>query len=272
MPELPEVETTRRGIAPYVEGQVIESISVRQPKLRYPVSDELTALCHARVRKITRRAKYLVFEFDHGALVGHLGMSGSLRVVDSCVPALKHDHLLFHLAGGKQLRYNDPRRFGAWLWCDDIASFPLFQKLGPEPLSEAFNGAYLFAQSRKKQSAVKGFLMNNAVVVGVGNIYANESLFLCGIHPAKAAGQLTRKQCDALAATIKTVLGNAIEQGGTTLRDFIQPDGTPGYFAQQLWVYGRAGEACKVCGSEIQSAVIAQRNSFFCPKCQKTSR
>ncbi|MBE2896835.1 bifunctional DNA-formamidopyrimidine glycosylase/DNA-(apurinic or apyrimidinic site) lyase [Pasteurellaceae bacterium HPA106] len=269
MPELPEVETTRRGIAPYVESQVIESIIVRQPKLRYPVSDELTALCNARVRKITRRAKYLVFEFDHGALIGHLGMSGSLRVVGNTTPLLKHDHLLFQLKGGKQLRYNDPRRFGAWLWCDDIAAFPLFQKLGPEPLSEAFDGDYLFTQSRKKQSAVKGFLMNNAVVVGVGNIYANESLFLCGIHPAKVAGKLTRKQCHALSGMIKTVLARAIEQGGTTLRDFVQPDGTPGYFAQQLWVYGRAGEQCKVCGREIQSAVIAQRNSFFCPHCQK---
>ncbi|MBE2894369.1 bifunctional DNA-formamidopyrimidine glycosylase/DNA-(apurinic or apyrimidinic site) lyase [Spirabiliibacterium falconis] len=268
MPELPEVETTRCGIAPFIEGQLIDFIDVRQPRLRWEVSHELTALCQQKVHHISRRAKYLIFHLEHGFIVGHLGMSGSLRVVDGDVPLLKHDHLIFQLQNGKQLRYNDPRRFGAWLWCDDITHFPLFQKLGPEPLHDEFNGDYLYNTSRKKQSAVKSFLMNNAVVVGVGNIYANECLFLCGIHPAKVASTLTRKQCQALVQTIKTVLGKAIAQGGTTLRDFVQPDGTPGYFAQQLFVYGRAGEPCKHCGNTIESAVIAQRNSFFCPHCQ----
>ncbi|TNH07028.1 bifunctional DNA-formamidopyrimidine glycosylase/DNA-(apurinic or apyrimidinic site) lyase [Testudinibacter sp. TR-2022] len=271
MPELPEVETTLRGIAPFVLGQQIEQIRVHRSKLRWEVSPELSEFYNVRITGLQRRAKYLILETEQGYIVGHLGMSGSLRIVDiddeSAVQD-KHDHLEFIFTNGKILRYNDPRRFGAWLWTETLADFPLFAKLGPEPLSEEFNADYFWQKSRNKNTPVKSFVMNNAVVVGVGNIYANETLFLCGIHPLTPPSQLTRTQCYKLVEQVKQVLKDAIRQGGTSLKDFVQPDGRPGYFAQQLYVYGKVGEPCPTCGTKIESAVIGQRNSFYCPRCQ----
>lgn len=269
MPELPEVETAKAGILPYLKDFIIEKAIVRQPKLRWMVSPELINLTQAKVIDVTRRAKYLIIHTDKGDIVGHLGMSGSVRIVDKNLIAEKHDHVDLVMNNGKVLRYNDPRRFGAWLWTEDINTFPLFFKLGPEPLSEDFNTDYFWQKTRKKTAAVKNFLMNNAIVVGVGNIYANEVLFLCGIHPEKKVSTLTKKQCEKLVLTIKEVLAKAIQQGGTTLKDFLQPDGKPGYFAQSLLVYGNKDKPCPTCASKIESKVIGQRNSFFCAKCQK---
>ncbi len=269
MPELPEVETTKNGISPYLTGFTIEKIVVRNPKLRWEVSPQLSEFKQVKVSHLSRRAKYLIIHTEKGAIIGHLGMSGSLRVVPQDSPIDKHDHLDIVMNNGKVLRYNDPRRFGAWLWTDNLADFHLFAKLGPEPLSAEFTGEYLFKKSRKKQTALKTFLMDNAVVVGVGNIYANETLFLCGLHPLKLAKNLTKAQCELLVQTIKQVLATAIAQGGTTLKDFLQPDGRPGYFTQELRVYGNKDKPCSTCGTKIESLVIGQRNSFFCPKCQK---
>lgn len=268
MPELPEVETTKNGIAPYIEGYVIEKVIVRQPKLRWMVSHELMSIIQQKVVNISRRAKYLIFHTECGYIIGHLGMSGSLRVVEQSDVIDKHDHLDIVMNNGKILRYNDPRRFGAWLWTNSLDDFHLFQKLGPEPLSEMFNADYLWQKSRKKQTALKAFLMDNAIVVGVGNIYANETLFLCGLHPKKHPGTLTKVQCNQLVDMIKQVLSTAIQQGGTTLKDFLQPDGRPGYFAQELLVYGNKDKPCPKCATKIESIVIGQRNSFYCPKCQ----
>ncbi|MDU8923521.1 bifunctional DNA-formamidopyrimidine glycosylase/DNA-(apurinic or apyrimidinic site) lyase [Pasteurellaceae bacterium LIM206] len=269
MPELPEVETAKNGVEPYLKGFTIEEIVVRQPKLRWLVSSELPRFSQVKITALSRRAKYLIIHTEQGYIIGHLGMSGSVRIVPHGSPIDKHDHLDIVMNNGKLLRYNDPRRFGAWLWTDSLDDFHLFAKLGPEPLSDEFNADYLFKKSRQRHTAVKSFLMDNAVVVGVGNIYANESLFLCGIHPAKITGSLTKKQCAVLVDTVKQELTRAIEQGGTSLKDFLRPDGRPGYFAQQLQVYGHKGEPCPKCGAEIESLVIGQRNSYFCPKCQK---
>ena len=269
MPELPEVETALRGISPYLKNFTIEKVVVRQPKLRWAVSEELIALKHVKIVDLTRRAKYLIIHTEKGYIIGHLGMSGSVRIVSQDSAIDKHDHIDMLMNNGKLLRYNDPRRFGAWLWTENLDDFHLFLKLGPEPLSDEFNAEYLFKKSRQKSTALKTFLMDNAVVVGVGNIYANESLFICGIHPLKLAKNLTRNQCISLVNTIKDVLTKAIIQGGTTLKDFLQPDGRPGYFAQELLVYGNKDKPCPKCGGKIESLVIGQRNSFFCPKCQK---
>ena len=214
MPELPEVETALRGVSPYLKDYMIEKIEVRQPKLRWAVSLELATLHQVKILDLTRRAKYLIIHTEKGYIIGHLGMSGTVRIVPHDSPIDKHDHLDIVLNNGRLLRYNDPRRFGAWLWTEKLDEFHLFLKLGPEPLSEEFNADYLFKKSRKKTTALKTFLMDNAVVVGVGNIYANESLFLCGLHPMKQAANLTRKQCERLVETIKSVLTKAIEQGG----------------------------------------------------------
>ncbi|URJ95399.1 bifunctional DNA-formamidopyrimidine glycosylase/DNA-(apurinic or apyrimidinic site) lyase [Pasteurella multocida] len=269
MPELPEVETTKNGISPYLEGAIIEKIVVRQPKLRWMVSEELAQITQQKVIALSRRAKYLIIQLETGYMIGHLGMSGSLRVVEKGDLIDKHDHLDIVVNNGKVVRYNDPRRFGAWLWTEKLDEFPLFLKLGPEPLSEEFDSDYLWQKSRKKQTALKTFLMDNAVVVGVGNIYANETLFLCNLHPQKTAGSLTKAQCGQLVEQIKQVLSNAIQQGGTTLKDFLQPDGRPGYFVQELRVYGNKDKPCPTCGTKIESLVVGQRNSFYCPKCQK---
>lgn len=269
MPELPEVETALKGVSPYLKQFMIEKIVVRQPKLRWQVSDELNTITNVKVLDLSRRAKYLIIHTEKGDIVGHLGMSGSVRIVPHDSPIDKHDHLDIVMNNSKLLRYNDPRRFGAWLWTNDLANFPLFQKLGPEPLSVEFNGDYLFEKSRKKITALKSFLMDNGIVVGVGNIYANECLFLCGLHPTMSAQNLTQAQCIQVVSTIKQVLMTAIQQGGTTLKDFLQPDGRPGYFAQELLVYGKKGEPCPKCGHNIETLVIGQRNSFYCPNCQK---
>lgn len=274
MPELPEVETSLRGVSPYLEGQTIAEIVVRQPQLRWPVSEELRQMAGAKIHFLSRRAKYLIIHTSRGDIVLHLGMSGSLGILNKSAkqPAGKHDHVDLVTESGVILRYNDPRKFGAWLWAENAANSALFAKLGPEPLEEGFTADYLYRQSRNKTVAVKNFIMNNAVVVGVGNIYACESLFQAGIHPELAAQNLTPKQSERLVSVIKTVLSKAIMQGGTTLKDFIQPDGKPGYFAQVLQVYGRKDEACNDCGSTIEAKIIGQRNSFFCPKCQRLPR
>lgn len=269
MPELPEVETTLRGISPYLKNFTIEKIVVRQPKLRWVVSPELTEFKNVKILELTRRAKYLIIHTEKGDIIGHLGMSGSVRIVPHDSPIDKHDHIDIVMNNGKLLRYNDPRRFGAWLWTENTDEFHLFLKLGLEPLSDEFNADYLFKKSRKKMAALKTFLMDNSIVVGIGNIYANESLFLSGLHPLKPAGKLTKAQSVALVKTIKQVLTTSIKQGGTTLKDFLQPDGRPGYFVQELQIYGKKNQSCPKCGHKIESLMIGQRNSFFCPKCQK---
>ncbi|MEG9544497.1 bifunctional DNA-formamidopyrimidine glycosylase/DNA-(apurinic or apyrimidinic site) lyase [Mannheimia sp. HC-2023] len=271
MPELPEVETSVRGIEPYLKGQTIKQIMVRQPKLRWVVSPELSQMENARIEAVERRAKYLIIRTDKGDILVHLGMSGSLGILQENQQKEigKHDHVDLITQNGTVLRYNDPRKFGCWLWAEKAENHELLRKLGPEPLSDDFTPDYLFAKSRKKTTACKTFIMTNEVVVGVGNIYACESLFMAGIHPELAAQNLTKKQCERLVKTIKEVLTKAIIQGGTTLKDFIQPDGKPGYFAQVLQVYGRKGEACNDCGKPIETKVIGQRNTYFCPKCQK---
>ncbi|XBS69924.1 bifunctional DNA-formamidopyrimidine glycosylase/DNA-(apurinic or apyrimidinic site) lyase [Acerihabitans sp. KWT182] len=269
MPELPEVETSRRGIEPWVAGHRIVRAEVRNARLRWPVSREISALRDARVVSVQRRAKYLLLELDPGWIIIHMGMSGSLRVLPQPQPPEKHDHVDLIMSNGCIIRYTDPRRFGAWLWSDDLKTSRVLSQLGPEPLSDAFDGRWLFDKSRNKRTQVKPWLMDNKLVVGVGNIYASESLFVAGILPVRAAGSLTIEEAGLLASTIKAVLLRSIEQGGTTLRDFLQSDGKPGYFAQELQVYGREGEPCRVCGTPIQSVRLGQRSSFFCPLCQR---
>ncbi|MBV7298726.1 bifunctional DNA-formamidopyrimidine glycosylase/DNA-(apurinic or apyrimidinic site) lyase [Enterovibrio paralichthyis] len=269
MPELPEVEVSRLGIQPHALGQVVTRIDVRQPSLRWPVPENIHDMEGQEIRAVKRRAKYLILETDAGEALIHLGMSGSLRVLDGDVPPAKHDHVDLHLSNGKMIRYNDPRRFGAWLWQPKGGEHAVLGKLGPEPLTDDFTGEYLFDKSRGKRTAIKQFIMDNAVVVGVGNIYANESLFICNIHPKRPAGQLTLNDANLLVDEIKQVLATAIKQGGTTLKDFTQTDGKPGYFAQELLVYGKQGKPCPVCGEILQSVKIGQRNTVFCPECQK---
>jgi formamidopyrimidine-DNA glycosylase len=270
MPELPEVEVTRLGIAPYIEGQCIKKIHVHQKQMRWPIPDEVYQAEGFCVNSVTRRAKYLFLNTELGALVLHLGMSGKMRVVDATLPRKKHDHLEIEMQSGKKLVLNDARRFGSCLWQginnDELS---LLQRLGPEPLSDDFGFERLFTMSRGRQTPIKAFIMDNAVVVGVGNIYANESLFRSGIDPRRAAGKVSKARYMRLSDNIKVVLAKAIEQGGTTLRDFAQADGNPGYFAQHLNVYGRTGEPCDVCATPIRNKVIGQRNTFFCIKCQK---
>lgn len=269
MPELPEVETTRRGIAPYVEGQSVTSIIIRQPKLRWPVPDSLHQLEGQKITTVTRRAKYLLLQSANGCAILHLGMSGSLRIIDASLKAEKHDHVDIILATGKALRLHDPRRFGAVLWThNDPLQHKLLSKLGPEPLSDAFHAPLLYKNSRKRSVSIKQFIMNAQIVVGVGNIYASESLFMAGISPKTAAGRISLRRYEKLVEAIKIILAHAIEQGGTTLRDFVQAEGKPGYFQQQLHVYGRTGEECTTCRALITKITQGQRSSFYCPKCQ----
>lgn len=270
MPELPEVETTRRGIAPHIEGKTVRDVIVRHHQLRWPVPRGLKAtLVVHKVKSVSRRAKYLLIEFDHGTLIVHLGMSGSLRIIDGALPADKHDHVDIVFESGRALRLTDPRRFGAVLWTrDDPQQHDLIAHLGPEPLSDTFSGDYLYQRSRGRKGTIKQFIMDGKIVVGVGNIYANESLFLAGINPKRLAGRISRERYDTLAEAIKQVLAAAIKQGGTTLRDFVGGDGRPGYFAQQLNVYGREGEPCRVCGTPIKHLVLGQRSTYYCPNCQ----
>jgi formamidopyrimidine-DNA glycosylase len=268
MPELPEVEVSRMGISPHLMQQQIDKIVVRQRQLRWLIPDEIHRLEGQVITAVRRRAKYLLIDTEAGSAIIHLGMSGSLRVLENAPAAEKHDHVDLVLSNGKVLRYNDPRRFGAWLWCPLGESHQVIDNCGPEPLSDDFDADWMAQRARNKSVAVKTFIMNNAHVVGVGNIYASESLFSAHIHPKKPAGQLSQEQWRRLVSEIKLVLARAIEQGGTTLKDFSQADGKPGYFAQELLVYGRAGEPCKVCGQTISEMKIGQRNTFFCEKCQ----
>jgi len=268
MPELPEVETSRRGIAPYLVGQTILHLVVRNSRLRWPVSTELLELSDKPILSVQRRAKYLLVELPDGWIIIHLGMSGRLRVLPEGSEPQKHDHIDMVLDNGYLLRYTDPRRFGAWLWCASLAQSSVLAHLGPEPLTEAFSADYLHEKCKNKKLAIKPWLMDNKLVVGVGNIYASESLFDAGIHPDRAANSLSVLEAQRLVDAIKRVLARAIEQGGTTLRDFLQSDGKPGYFAQQLQVYGRAAEPCNRCGCMIESKKHGQRSSFFCSHCQ----
>ena len=268
MPELPEVETTARGIAPFLIGQKFVSVRVNQPSLRWPIpSDFSQRLLNEVCVSVTRRAKYLLIETETTKILSHLGMSGSFRLVDSKTPLKLHDHVQI-LVGSLELRYHDPRRFGCLLWADSERARRLIDNLGPEPLSDAFCGEWLYLQSKRRKVAVKSFIMTNSVVVGVGNIYASESLFLAGIHPSRPANRISRARYNNLAIQVKKVLSCAIEAGGTTLRDFVNGQGEPGYFQQTLTVYGRAGDPCKRCCHAIGNRMIAGRNSFFCPQCQ----
>ena len=271
MPELPEVETTKRGIEPWLQGASIEQVIVRQPQLRWRVPDDVQRLIGQTVTGLQRRAKYILVETEVGIAVWHLGMSGSLRLVEPDEPPRLHDHIDWHLSNGKILRYHDPRRFGALLWLEAghaWAQSDLLSHLGPEPLSEQFDGDYLFQRSRGKKQAVKTFVMDGKVVVGVGNIYANEALFLAGIRPTTAAGRISRQRYERLAEQIKLVLAAAIEQGGTTLKDFVGGDGQPGYFAQKLHVYGRGGKPCRQCSLQLKEIRLGQRSTVYCGHCQ----
>lgn len=268
MPELPEVETTRLGILPHIKNKILLRWQIRTPKLRWPVEIPDT-LAGQRVRFVQRRAKYLLLGFESGSLILHLGMSGSLHIVRRGSNAGVHDHVDLEFSSGVVLRFNDPRKFGSL----HFQKFPLeehwlLKKLGPEPLLADFTPEYLFAKKRKRKVAIKNFIMNAEVVVGVGNIYASEALFRAGIRPGRAAGLVTRKQCALLVESIQETLTEAIEAGGTTLKDFTNSDGKPGYFGQQLNVYGRAGEACYRCSTLIKMVSTGQRSSFYCPTCQ----
>lgn len=270
MPELPEVETTRRGIAPHCEGQTITRIQVRNGNLRWPVPGDIGTQMEGQViRTVDRRAKYLFLNLDRGTAIIHLGMSGSLRIITDNTPAQTHDHIDLLLHSGVILRFNDPRRFGCWLWTDAAETHPLIASLGPEPLSPEFSGRMLFRLSRSKNTPVKSFIMDSHVVVGVGNIYANEALFKAGIHPRRKAGRISLDRYNRLAEAIKEILSAAILMGGTTLRDFVNSDGKPGYFAQSLLVYGRAGEPCPECEIPLKEIRLSGRSTVYCSRCQR---
>jgi formamidopyrimidine-DNA glycosylase len=271
MPELPEVETTRRGIAPAVVGRTIARAVVRERRLRWRIPTNFERTIEGQtVRDLRRRGKYLIFDCDRGAMLLHLGMSGSLRLLTSDTPALAHDHVDLVLDTAQCLRFNDPRRFGSVLWTDsDPLAHPLLAALGPEPLSDEFDADYLARVLKGRSIAIKQALMNSQVVVGVGNIYASEALFRAHIRPRRAAGRLRHDEAAALVKAIKAVLQDAIRAGGTTLRDYIDPHGRPGYFKRKLYVYERAGEPCFVCGTPIKHFVQGQRSTYFCPTCQR---
>jgi formamidopyrimidine-DNA glycosylase len=271
MPELPEVETARRGIAPRMQGRRVTALTVRDRRLRWPVPTALIReLPGQRIESVTRRGKYLLLKTKAGTAILHLGMSGSLRVLPIGTPAQKHDHVDIELDSGELLRLRDPRRFGSLLWThDDPEKHKLLKGLGPEPLSDDLDGSYLFEASRGRKLAVKQFIMDSKIVVGVGNIYASESLFLAAIRPQRAAGRVNLKEYTALAKAIKKVLTASIKAGGTTLRDFMREDGEPGYFKQRLRVYDREGLACYRCGGTIVAKATGQRMTYWCTSCQK---
>ncbi|MEO7067672.1 MAG: bifunctional DNA-formamidopyrimidine glycosylase/DNA-(apurinic or apyrimidinic site) lyase [Rhodanobacter sp.] len=274
MPELPEVETTRRGIAPYLIGRRVLSVTLRRADLRWPIPPEISELLPGqRIEAVDRRAKYLLLHTEVGSALLHLGMSGVLRVLPPDAPVGKHDHVDFVLdhaprQPGHILRFTDPRRFGCLLWQPPGEVHELLAHLGPEPLTDAFDGDLLWQRSRGRTAAVKLFLTDNAIVVGVGNIYANEALFAAGIDPRRAAGSISRARYGRLANEVKRILSWAIERGGTTLRDFISPDGKPGYFFRELNVYGRTDEPCHTCGTPIRLVRLGQRSTFWCVHCQ----
>ena len=272
MPELPEVETTRRGIEPHLKGQTVKGVIIRQARLRWPITRGLNnKISAAEIENVKRRGKYLLINTSNGILMMHLGMSGSLKIVASACPPEKHDHFDLLFAKDKALRFTDPRKFGSVLWLgkQNFEQHKLIKDLGPEPLNEEFTGDYLHGLSRNKKIAVKNFIMNSHNVVGVGNIYANEALFRSGIRPSRTAGKISKARYEVLVKEIKAVLGEAIRQGGTTLKDFTNSDGKPGYFKQKLLVYGRAGLPCPECKTNLKEIRMSQRSTVYCPKCQK---
>lgn len=271
MPELPEVETTRRGISPYVVGKTFARWHVREPRLRWPIDRAWPMQVAGRtVHAVRRRSKYLVLELDRGALLSHLGMSGQLRVVPPGTAPEKHDHVDWEFTDGTIVRYRDPRRFGAMLWTPDPwQNHPLLLHLGPEPLETGFDATYLYAELRKRRGPIKSALMDARLVVGVGNIYANEALFLSGIHPGRAANRISLARCGKLVASVRSVLSDAIEKGGTTLRDYYSASGEAGYFRISLAVYGRAGLPCRHCGQPLREIRQANRSTVYCVRCQR---
>lgn len=271
MPELPEVETTRRGICPHIKGQHITDLVVRNKQLRWPIPASLkNKLKNQKLEDVKRRGKYLLFITANGTAILHLGMSGSLRIVDAKTTPEKHDHVDIVFDNGKVLRFRDPRRFGCLLWSKaDAEQHDLLKHLGPEPLDAAFNAEYLFQRSRGHRVNIKNFIMNSQVVTGVGNIYASEALFLAGIHPKRRADRISIARYEKLVDAIKQVLEKAIQQGGTTLKDFVREDGQPGYFKQLLNVYDRAGDDCLVCGQPVKQITLNQRSTYYCSQCQR---
>lgn len=271
MPELPEVETTRLGLAPALVGRTLRTMAIHDSRLRWPVDSRLPQLLKGRkLLGLDRRAKYLLFRFSHGTLIGHLGMSGSMRVCPSSEALRKHDHVCLRFSRDCELRYHDPRRFGFLLWTEQAAEqHPRLANLGPEPLGENFDGATLARAAARRSIAVKPFLMDASVVVGVGNIYASESLFRAGIHPTRSVSRIATQRWQKLAAHVREVLAEAIKDGGTTLRDYRNSEGELGYFAQNLRVYERAGQPCVRCSTPIRRMVQAQRATYFCAKCQR---
>lgn len=270
MPELPEVETTRIGISPHVLGNDVTDVIIRERRLRWPVPRQLKhQLVGQTINKIDRRAKYLLFHTKQGCMILHLGMSGSLRIVNKDTVPEKHDHVDIVFSSGICLRLRDPRRFGSIHWTSiNPQHHKLIDHLGPEPLGDEFNAEYLYTKSRKRTQAIKTFIMDSRIVVGVGNIYANEVLFIAGIHPGRKAGKISMTRYENLVGSIKGVLNKALVKGGTTLRDFVNSDGKPGYFGNELQVYSRTGKDCSVCGSVIKLMRIGQRSTFYCSKCQ----
>lgn len=270
MPELPEVETTKKGIAPYVIGETVKDIIIRERNLRWPIPTSLKrSLKNQLIRKLKRRAKYLLFYTDKGCMILHLGMSGSLRIINDTTPHEKHDHVDIVFDSGYVLRFRDPRKFGSIHWTkDDPFDHKLINHLGPEPLSDEFNSNYLYERSRKRTQAIKTYIMDSRIVVGVGNIYASEALFRAGINPTTKAGKASKARYEKLALEIKNVLSEAIAKGGTTLRDFLNGDGEPGYFSQELNVYNREDEPCKKCKKKIKMIRLGQRSTFYCSTCQ----
>jgi formamidopyrimidine-DNA glycosylase len=273
MPELPEVETTRRGLAPLMEGKRVKGVVVRNRALRQPVPRDLPRLlAGTTIRAVTRRAKYLLVDCGAGTLILHLGMSGRLWVVADGSPPARHDHFDLELEGGAIVRLRDPRRFGLVLWQKgDVAAHPLLRDIGPEPFSAEFDGAWLHTVTRNKSAAIKLVLMDSHVVAGVGNIYANEALFRAGIPPRTAARRLTRARCDVLVEKIRETLELALVAGGSTLRDYVASDGQAGYFQNQFMVYDRAGEPCYRCGTKVKGIRQGQRSTFYCPGCQRNA-
>ena len=270
MPELPEVETTRRGIERHLLGRRVTAITLRRTTLRWPIpADSLQALCESPIQSVRRRAKYLLIDVASGSALLHLGMSGMLRVLPVSTPVGAHDHVDLLLDDQKVLRFTDPRRFGCLLWQPTDTLHPLLRELGPEPFDPTFSGDWLFQLSRGRRGAVKPFLMDQSVVVGVGNIYAAEALFEAGIDPRRAAGRVALGRYRQLATAVRRILGHAIERGGTTLRDFLNPEGAPGYFEQELLAYGREGLPCRRCGRLLRAIRLGQRSTAFCPHCQR---
>lgn len=270
MPELPEVETTLRGVSPHLVGHTVRELIIQERRLRWPVPDDLIEIEGTPILSGSRRGKYLLFATPRGTLLIHLGMSGSLRVLAPSIPWRKHDHLAFRLDSGMELRFHDPRRFGTVQWIHgDPCAHLLLKDLGPEPLSTDFTARHLFDLSRGRSASIKSFIMDSHIVVGVGNIYACEALFMAGIRPTLAAGKVSLPRLLKLVKTIQEVLTASIEMGGTTLRDFLNESGEPGYFKQTLRVYDREDQPCHTCDTPIRRIVQANRSTFLCPQCQK---